>query len=99
MRGAIPPAAWAFAILLASDMLFLRPFSGEFAPFAFSQCVFLSLTTVLNGQPARLSAAAPGVSLSRNADFARGSGSSRPGLTAVTMSASTEGAGKVQTAY
>ena len=39
MRGAVPPAAWAFAILLASDMLFLRPFSGEFAPFAFSQCV------------------------------------------------------------
>ena len=40
MRGAVPPAAWAFAILLASDMLFLRRFPGEFAPFAFSQCVF-----------------------------------------------------------
>ena len=39
MRGAVPPAAWVFAILLGSDMLFLRPFSGEFAPFAFSQCV------------------------------------------------------------
>ncbi len=30
MRGAVPPAAWAFAILQASDMLFLRRFSGEF---------------------------------------------------------------------
>ena len=39
MRGAVPPAAWAFAILVASDMLFLRRFPGEFAPFAFSQCV------------------------------------------------------------
>ena len=38
MRGAVPPAAWAFAILLASDMLFLRLFPGSFAPFAFSQC-------------------------------------------------------------
>ena len=38
MRGAVPPAAWAFAILVASDMLFLRRFPGEFAPFAFSQC-------------------------------------------------------------
>ena len=38
MRGAVPPAAWAFAILVGSDMLFLRRFSGEFAPFAFSQC-------------------------------------------------------------
>ena len=37
MRGAVPPAAWAFAILVASDMLlFLRRFPGEFAPFAFS---------------------------------------------------------------
>ena len=36
MRGAVPPAAWAFAILLASDMLFLRRFPGSFAPFAFS---------------------------------------------------------------
>ena len=39
MRGAVPPAAWAFAILEACDMLFLHRFSGEFAPFAFSQCV------------------------------------------------------------
>ena len=36
MRGAVPPAAWAFAILLASDMLFLRLFPGSFALFAFS---------------------------------------------------------------
>ena len=36
MRGAVPPAAWAFAILVASDMLFLRRFPGRFAPFAFS---------------------------------------------------------------
>ena len=36
MRGAVPPAAWAFAILVASDMLFLRRFPGSFAPFAFS---------------------------------------------------------------
>ena len=39
MRGAVPPAAWAFAILVASDMLFLRRFPGEFAPFAFSHSV------------------------------------------------------------
>ena len=38
MRGAVPPAAWAFAILVASDMLFLRRSPGSFAPFAFSQC-------------------------------------------------------------
>ena len=39
MRGAVPPAAWAFAILVASDMLFLRRFPGSFAPFAFSRSV------------------------------------------------------------
>ena len=36
--GAGPPATWAFAIFLASDMLFLRLFPGGFATFAFSQC-------------------------------------------------------------
>ena len=42
MRGAVPPAAWAFAILLASDMLFLRLFPGSFALFAFSHsAIFL----------------------------------------------------------
>ena len=44
MRGAVPPAAWAFAILVASDMLFLRRFPGEFAPFAFSQCEGLEIS-------------------------------------------------------
>ena len=36
--GAGPPATWAFAIFLASDMLFLRLFPGGFGVFAFSQC-------------------------------------------------------------
>ena len=38
MWGAGPPATWAFAIFLASDMLFLRLFPGGFGVFAFSQC-------------------------------------------------------------
>ena len=38
MWGAGPPATWAFAIFLASDMLFLRLFPGGFGGFAFSQC-------------------------------------------------------------
>ena len=51
MRGAVPPAAWAFAILVASDMLFLRRFPGEFAPFAFSQCVASGLTLRMEACP------------------------------------------------
>ena len=38
MWGAGPPATWAFAIFLASDMLFLRLFPVVFGVFAFSQC-------------------------------------------------------------
>ena len=34
MWGAGPPATWAFAIFLASDMRFLRLFPGEFGGFA-----------------------------------------------------------------
>ena len=44
MWGAGPPATWAFAIFLASDMLFLRLFPGVFGVFAFSQCVFVTET-------------------------------------------------------
>ena len=37
-EGSRPTCRLGFAILVGSDMLFLRRFSGEFAPFAFSQC-------------------------------------------------------------
>ena len=37
--GAGPPATWAFAIFLASDVLFLCLFPVGFGGFAFSQCV------------------------------------------------------------
>ena len=46
MWGAGPPATWAFAIFLASDMLFLRLFPGEFGVFALSQCAVHALRSV-----------------------------------------------------
>ena len=55
MWGAGPPATWAFAIFLASDMLFLRLFPGGFGVFAFSQCADLTLE---RSSPDRLSVGA-----------------------------------------
>ena len=51
MWGAGPPATWAFAIFLASDMLFLRLFPGGFGVFAFSQCGPLTMVMVKRGWP------------------------------------------------
>ena len=45
--GSRPTFRLAFAASEACDMVFLRVFPGDFAPFAFSQCVWGSLYIVL----------------------------------------------------